>query len=333
MKAFFCGNAAVCADVFDDATVEKLHSLCGLCREPVITKANLEQYKDELRDTEYLFSTWGMEHYTVEEIRTYFPSLHVLFYAAGTVKDFGAEFLDAGVRVFSAWGANALPVVEYAVSQILLANKGFYNACRICSAGDRYEAYRVFKAHPGNYGAKVGLLGVGMIGSAVAEKLKEHRLDVWAYDPFCSAEKAAKLGVKLTTLEDIFQNCDVISNHLANKPETVGILSRALLSSMKDTVTFINTGRGAQVDEDALADAMRARPDAAAVLDVTDPEPPVPESPFYTLPNVYLTPHIAGSSGDEVHRMAEYMATECENITYGKETRWEVSKAMLATMA
>lgn len=335
MKSVFIGTEKLIDYVYDEASLSRLRELCDLSHAPIITKENIEQYKDELKDTEFAFSTWGMEHYTVEEIKEYFPSLRALFYAAGTVKDFAREFLEAGVKVFSAWAANAVPVAEYTVSQIILANKGFYTAMRLCtqSPADRASAHTVFKAHKGNYGARIGLLGLGMIGAMVAERLKDYEFEVVAFDPFCSEEKAAALGAKLVTLEEIFKTCDVISNHLANKPETVGIINRDLLLSMKEDVSFINTGRGAQVDEEALAEFMAFHPIATAVLDVTDPEPPLPSSPLFGKTNIFLTPHIAGSSGDEVHRLAKYMCEECEKLLSGEPCRWEVTVDMLKTMA
>ena len=335
MKAVFMGLEKNIDYVYDEASFARLHELCDLCHAPVITKDNIEEYAEQLKDTEFAFSTWGMQHYTVEEIKKYFPSLRALFYAAGTVKDFAREFLEAGVKVFSAWGANAVPVAEYAVAQIILANKGFYTAMHYCTQNpaDRGAATDIFKAHKGNYGARVGLLGLGMIGSMVADMLKQYTLEVVAFDPFCSEEKAQSLGVKLVSLEELFETSDVISNHLANKPETVGIINAELIFSMKEDATFINTGRGAQVDEEALAEFMAYHPFATAVLDVTDPEPPLPSSPLFGKMNIYLTPHIAGSSGDEVHRMAEYMCGECEKFIAGEKCRWEVTLDMLKTMA
>ncbi len=336
IKSVFLGRATNIKNVYDEASRTRIRAICEL-PDTVITRENISSYKKEASEAVYAFSTWGMDAYTVEEIREYFPSLRALFYAAGTVKNFARPFLEAGVRIFSAWGANAIPVVEYTVSQIILANKGFFNACRLYSASGMNhpaarEASQVFR---GNYGAKIGLLGLGMIGAEVARRLtRDYTFDVLAFDPFCSAEKAAALGVRLTTLEEIFSTCDVISNHLADKEEITGIISRPLLSSMKKTVTFINTGRGRQLDEEALADAMEARPLSAAVLDVTYPHEPVEDgSRLYSLPNIYLTPHIAGSAGDEVHRMALYMAEECEKVARNEATRWEVSLSMLATMA
>ena len=172
-----------------------------------------------------------------------------------------------------------------------------------------------------------------MIGAMVADMLKQYTLEVVAFDPFCSEEKAQSLGVKLVSLEELFATSDVISNHLANKPETVGIINAELIFSMKEDATFINTGRGAQVDEEALAEFMAYHPLAAAVLDVTDPEPPLPSSPLFGKMNIYITPHIAGSSGDEVHRMAKYMCEECDKLIKGEPCRWEVTLEMLKTMA
>ena len=115
--------------------------------------------------------------------------------------------------------------------------------------------------------------------------------------------------------------------------KTVGMLTGALFSLMKPHAAFINTGRGAQVDENGMIAALREVPTRVAVLDVTWPEPPAADSPLYTLPNVFLTPHIAGSIGNEVHRMAEFMAEECRRFDAGLPVRYRVTEAMLETMA
>jgi len=106
-----------------------------------------------------------------------------------------------------------------------------------------------------------------------------------------------------------------------------------LLEKLIPYATFLNTGRGAQVVEEDLVQVLEARPDLTAVLDVTYPEPPEADHPFYTLENCFLTPHIAGSLGDEVVRMAEYMETELAAYLAGEPTKYEVSEKMLETMA
>ena len=299
---------------------------------PVKSEAELEARKEELQTVDYIFSTWGMLPLTKEQILTYFPNLKSVFYAAGTVQAFARPFLELGISVHSAWKANGIPVAEVTVSEILLANKGFFHR-RVRSRSEwdnRDPEYR----YPGNYGTKVGILGAGMIGARVIELLRPFELELYVFDPFLSDERAEALGVKKASLEEIFENCHIVSNHLANKPETVGIIRRDLLARMGEYAVFINTGRGAQVDTAALVDEMRAHPYRMAILDVTDPEePPKEGNPLYGLDNVILTPHIAGSIGYETHRLADFMYEEYRAVAQGKEPRHAVSLAMLETMA
>ena len=198
---------------------------------------------------------------------------------------------------------------------------------------DRDDAKRFVASQPCNYRIRVGLLGAGMIGRMVAERLRAYEYEVLIYDPFVSDETLAALGARRATLEEIFSTCQIISNHVANLPSTVGMIDEKLLRSMLPNATFINTGRGAQVDEAALACAMEECPNRTALLDVTFPEPPDADSPLLRLPNVFLTPHIAGSLGQEVARMGAYMADECARILSGEAPRYEVTPAMLETMA
>ena len=102
---------------------------------------------------------------------------------------------------------------------------------------------------------------------------------------------------------------------------------------MKPYSTFINTGRGAQVVENELIKTLKKRPDITAILDVTFPEPPAKDSEFFKLRNCILTPHIAGSSGEEVKRMAVYMLDEFNSFISGKPVKYEVTAKMLETMA
>lgn len=323
MRSIFLGSDVQINRVYSPDVTSELKTVAGL-DERIYTKDDTEDFSD----VEYIFSTWGMPQFTVEEIRTRFPCLKGVFYAAGTVQSFAREFLECGVKVYSAWAANAVPVAEYTVAQIVLANKGFFPSSRLASVGKRDAATNAFSNYKGNFNAKIGVIGCGMIGTLVCEMLKAYRLEVHAFDPFLSNEKAEKLGVSKVTLDELFSRCEVVSNHLANNPQTVGILNGSHFEKMLPYATFINTGRGAQVVEDDLIRVLQKRPDLTAILDVTYPEPPETNSPFYTLDNCILTPHIAGSSGDEVHRMAEFMLEEFKN-----PGKYEVTFEMLKTMA
>ena len=333
MKSILMGGGKLFS-VYSPETLNKLADIAALSPAPV-TREEILANPTQFADVQVIFSTWGMPKFTEEELRTALPSLRAVFYAAGSVQAFAREHLNRGVRIFSAWASNAVPVAEYTVAQILLANKGFYQSCRIMSGGDHKGAKAYFRKMPGNYGARVGIIGAGMIGKMVLRRLRDYRLETVTYDPFLSDEDAATLGTKKVSLEELFESCAVISNHVANLPATVGMLHYGLFSRMSETATFINTGRGAQVVEADLIRALTECPDRTAVLDVTMPEPPEAGSPFYSLPNVFLTPHIAGSAGDEVARMGEQMADAYmlwQNAPEGKLS-CEVTLAMLETMA
>ena len=334
MKSIYLANNHEQIDyVYSEEIKKELFEVAELDPKAVFKKDDLLAAPKKFAEVEYIFSTWSMPSLTEDEVAGCLPALKAIFYSAGTVQSFARPFMARGVKIFSAWAANAVPVAEYAVAQIILDCKGFFRACSLASANKRKEARDISMSCPGNYGCKIGLIGVGMIGSLVAEMLKTYNHKVLVFDPFCSQEKADSLGVELCSLEHIFSECQVISNHLANNPQTVGMLNYEFFKLMKPNATFLNTGRGAQVVEADLARAMSQKPNAAAVLDVTFPEPIADGNPLLALENVYLTPHIAGSQADEVHRMAEYMVEEFKAFTSGAPTKYNVTEKMLETMA
>lgn len=329
---FLCDSVYQIDRVYDEAVRACLRAMTDV-ENICYTKTDILARPAKFAEVEIVFSTWGMPSFSEEEIKTCLPRLKCVFYAAGSVQAFARPFLNCGVKVFSAWAANAVPVAEYTVAQIVLANKGFFAHARLLGEGRLQDSHDRMASCIGNFHTKVGLIGCGMIGSLVAEKLKGYDLEVLAFDPFLSEEKAKSLGVTLCSLDELFSSCSVVSNHLANNEETRGMLRYRHFAAMPPYATFLNTGRGAQVVEDDLVCALTERPDLTAVLDVTDPEPSPAEHPFYTLPNCFLTPHIAGSLGGEVVRMAEYMVREYADYAAGKHGRYEVSLKMLETMA
>lgn len=318
--------------VYDRENKKALGALVEL-DEAVYLKRDLVKAPERFSDVEIIFSTWGMPQMTPVEIRSCLPNLKCLFYGAGSVQSFARPFLACGVKVFSAWAANAVPVAELTVAQIILANKGYFISNRLYHAHGKAAAGDAFSRCRGNYGQTVGLIGAGMIGRLVIQMLKNYRLRVVVFDPFLPDEKAAELGVEKCNLPTLFKQAFVVSNHLANNEQTKGMLHYGLFSTMQENAVFINTGRGAQIVEADLVRILRERPDLTALLDVTDPEPPMEGHPFYTLPNCLLTPHIAGSAGDEVARMGMYMAEECGAYLTGRPCRYEVTEKMLETMA
>lgn len=316
--------------VYTPAVLEKLGEYGELSSE--INKNNLKENADFLKDCEVAFSTWGMPEFTKEEIAEYMPRLKAVFYAAGTVQYFARPFLESGIKVFSAFAANAVPVAEYTFAQITLAAKGYFHAAKyyhIIPVRSRNFA----NLSTGNYGCKVGLAGLGAIGQMVAEKLKALDVEVYACDPFIAKETADELGVTLVDMETLFSECDIISNHLADKPELENVFDYKLFKKMKKRSTFINTGRGAQVAEYSLALSLFLHPSRTFVADVVKNESFPYINPLFWCPNAFITPHIAGSTGNETQRMAYYMIDEMERFVSGSETKYEVTLQSLERMA
>lgn len=292
------------------------------------TKEDVLAHPKQFENIVYIFSTWYMPVFAEKEVNKYLPSLKVIFYAAGTVKYFAENFINQGVRIFSASQANAIPVAEFVVSQILLANKGYFQAQQAYKKPFwrfSFNKARSYTLHrKGNYNAKIGIIGCGAIGSRVIDYLKPYKLNVSVYDPFLSDQEVKELGASRAKLTEIFTNSDVISSHLPDIDETKGLINLELFSLMKDTATFINTGRGGQIIEEDLVKTMRRKPNACALLDVTHREPVWPWSPLLRMKNIFLTPHIAGSLSDENIRMVEYMLTAYFNTIEGQRDRNEV---------
>lgn len=336
-KAVFIGDERNIRNVYSTDTVAALMKMVSFpYGERVFAENELESLN--FGEIDFLFSTWGMCELSEEKILHLFPQLKCVFYAAGSVQRFARPFLKRGVKVFSAWAANAVPVAEFTLAHIILASKGYF--CRLVLPATGEKGYlkrkeKTIENFPGNYEITVGIIGAGMIGRMVIQKIHlvlEH-IRILVFDPFLPPEKANELGVELCDLETLFEQSDVISNHLANNPQTVGIINGELFDKMKPFAVFINTGRGAQVVEEDLILALKQVPTRTAALDVTFPEPPSRESELYELPNVFLTPHMAGSSGHEVHRMGKYMLDECIRYMNGQDVLYEVTEKMLETMA
>lgn len=184
-QGIFLGDEKAINRVYPEAVRAALAKICALT-ETVYTKAAVLDAPERFADTAYIFSTWGMPAFTEREIETCFPKLRAVFYAAGTVQAFARPFLARGVQVFSAWAANAVPVAEYTAAQIVLANKGFYQNQCLYGRGEPARAAAHFQSHAGNYRVKTGLIGAGMIGSMVAERLRSVETEVLVFDPFLS---------------------------------------------------------------------------------------------------------------------------------------------------
>ncbi len=298
---------------------------------PVMTKEEVEQNKSILQDVEVIFSGWGGPTLN-QEFLDAAPNLKVMFYAAGTIKTIATEASwKRNIVMTTANYANAIPVAEYTLSQILFSLKNGWSFIRDVRNQKKYPEKPYYHLQ-GAFGSTVGIISLSTIGRLVNELLQPFDINVLVSSSI-SDEEAEQLNVKKCTIDEIFEYSDVVSLHTPLLPETRGMIKGSHFASMKTNATFINTARGAIVRESEMIDVLKRRRDITAVLDVTDPEPPSEDSMLYTLPNIVLTPHIAGSEGKECGRLGTYMLEEFKRFLAGETLKWRVTKQQFESMA
>lgn len=285
-----------------------------------------------LRDVEVLVTGWGCPPLTERDLDAA-PKLRAVFHAGGSVK---ALLPDSGWRrglvVTSGAAANAVAVAEYTVAAILFAGKRapHYAALQRQRPGDPgvYGALRV----PGNHGRTVGVVGLSRTGRKVLELLRPFDLTTLVADPHASPANAKAYGATLVELDELLRAADTVTLHVPELPTTRRLLDGRRLAMLADGATVINTARGSVVDTAALEKEC-ATGRLNAVLDVTDPEPLPATSPLYRMPNVLLTPHIAGAMDGETRRIGALTLDEIGRYVRGEPLRHQVTAADLARIA
>ncbi|GAB2567108.1 hydroxyacid dehydrogenase [Kribbella endophytica] len=301
------------------AALEKLLKITA----PPLTPGDLTP--SLLADVEVLVTSWGGPQLTAELLASA-PRLKLVLYGAGSVRAIVTpESWARGVRVTTANEVIAASVAEFTLAQVLYALKHGWRY--VLGSRARSESLPRATNEPGANGSVVGLMSLGATGRAAARLLGRHELVLQTYDPYVDPAVAASLGVRLVSLEELFATSDVVSLHAPVLPATRKVVDTELLRSMKPDATLINTARGALIDEDALIAVLQERPDLFAVLDVTDPEPPLPGSPLFTLPNVVVTPHLAGTLNTERRRHGRLMAEELARYVADEPLQHEVFEA------
>lgn len=257
------------------------------------------------------------------------PRLRLIAHSAGTVKKLVDDAAyDRGVRVTSAAAANAAPVAETTVAMMIVLLKRI--PWLLPAHGDRSAvgAAPVRELRD----LRIGLIGASRVGREVVRLLKAYpRLRVLVYDPLLSEADARELGVERASFDDVCR-CDVVSCHAPSLPATHHMLNARTLALLPDHAVLINTSRGALIDEAALVAEVRRRP-LYVYLDVTDPEPPAPDSPLRREPSILITPHIAGCMNQGRRDMGRLAIDETLRFLRGQPLQHEVTRDMLPTQA
>lgn len=282
---------------------------------------------------EVLITSWGcprIDRATVDAL----PRLQCIAHIAGSVKGFVDEAAwRRGVLVANAVAANAVPVAEYTFAAILFANKRIFRLNRFYVTRRQNRAPWTREApDAGNYRKTIGIVGASHVGRLVLKMLGTLDCRVLLYDPFVTPKASRELGADKVGLSELLSKSDVVSLHAPLLNETRHMIGARELALMANGATLVNTARGGLVDQAALEKELVNRR-LNAVLDTTEPEVLPKSSPLYELPNVFLTPHIAGSLGREIQRLSDQIVQEVERFARNEPLQFLVKREQLPRLA
>jgi phosphoglycerate dehydrogenase-like enzyme len=331
IKVAFILSPRAFADIYGPESLQAIAPWGKVLGPPLSAEEIATNPPPWLNEVEVVFGGWGMPPLD-EAMLARLPRLRALFYGAGTVRFVvGEPCWERGLVVSTAAALNAIPTAEFAVGAILLSLKRAWHMARLVRATRTFP--RPLPPVPSGKGATVGLVSLGQVGLRVAERLRDIDVNVVVHDPFAEPSLFAELGVESVSLDVLFASADIISLHTPLLPTTTGLVNAALLALLKPGATLINTARGGLICEADLLATLEARPDLQAILDVTDPEPPESTSRLFDQPNIFLTPHIAGSMGEECRRMGSAMIEEFFRYARGEPLRYVMKRDELARRA
>ncbi|RRR84524.1 hydroxyacid dehydrogenase [Streptomyces sp. RP5T] len=330
-RALFAMNPVHLPELFPPRLLARLTALVQIDPTVVVEDFTDPAAVGALAETDVLITGWGCPPID-EHVLAAAPRLKAVLHAAGSVRNLvGPEVWERGIQVSSAVRANALPVAEYTLAMLLLSGKDAFGLRERFRAEHTYPAPAGHGA-VGNVGRRIGIIGASQVGRRVLELLRPFDFVVSLYDPYVDASEAAELGAESVPLDELMSTSDIVSVHAPDIPDTYRMLDRRRLALMPNGSVLVNTSRGALIDPEALTDELVSRR-INAVLDVTEPEPLPADSPLYHLPNVFLTPHIAGSLGNELQRLGATVVDELALFAAGAPLARSVLRKHMAYSA
>ena len=318
--------------MFSEAALADLAAVAEVVHHPGDEPAGKQDLLAVLARADACITSWGVAQLDADVVAAALRMGHMA-HMGGSVKRFVSDAVfQRGIRVTSASVSLARDVAETTLGLMIVGRKRIWplghhvrdGGWRDSSAWDRWDARELHRS-------TVGLVGAGNVGRHVIELLAPFSVTILVADPYLSDDDAESLGVERVGLAELMERSDVVSIHAPDTAQTRHMVGAELLSRLGDGAVLINTARGGIIDEEALIDEL-ATGRIFAFLDVTDPEPPAPDSPLRQLENVVVTPHIAGCI-ENCHRMGELAVEEVRRYLAGEPAVNEVRPDMLDRIA
>ncbi len=314
--------------IFSEKALKRLEKIGEVVRNP--GTASDENVKKTIEGADIAITSWGNTTLHAD-ILDAAPNLRLIVHAAGSIKPIVCDAVwERGIRITGSPKPLGIGVAETALGFTISAAKNYYNLNASLHNGGWGEGKENIREL---YDLTVGVIGAGWAGGHYLRLMQNFDVETLLYDPYCSKEKAAVLHTTLADLETVLRKSDIISIHAPSIPETNDMFNKDTLAMMKKDAILINTARGSIINEADLYAHMKAGNLKYACIDVFNPEPPAVDNPLRTLPNVIMTPHLAGLAANGKLRIGMHAAEEIEKFLAGEKMDCEATRAMLATMA
>ncbi|GAB3279859.1 hydroxyacid dehydrogenase [Kineosporia babensis] len=315
---------------FDEPRRRRLRSLSQAVEPLWLPDFDQPGTEQRLAEVEVLLTGWGVPTIDAWALSR-MPRLRAVLHCAGSVRHVvSPQLWERGIQVSNSADLNADPVAEFTFAAVVMAGK----KAPFLSAAAQQDPDPFRFGRLSNTGLTIGVVGFSRIGRRVVRLITQNLREVTCLvaDPYAEQAAVEAAGAELTSLEAILPRVDILTLHAPDLPSTRQMIGAQQLAALPEHCCVINTARGALIDTAALTEECR-RGRLNAMLDVTDPEPLPLDSPLRTLPNVMLTPHIAGSTGSETIRMSEGALDELERLVTGRPLARPIRRESAALQA
>lgn len=307
-----------------DRIKKKLSDVADVCYNTTSKPLHSKELAEQLKDADAVITGWGQPLMKKEDL----GSVKIIAHTGGTIGGIvDVDVFGSGVTVLSGNNYYAESVSEGVIAYMLygLRNMGYYEN-ELRSGQWTWDTKT-----KGLLNRSVGLISYGAISSRVIPKLRLFTDDIRVYSTHKNAELAQKEGFKYAELDEIFAECDVVSVHTAKNPQTIHMIGKKQFELLKDGALFINTSRGAVINELELIEALKNE-NFTAVLDVYEKEPLEENNPLRSLKNVILFPHMAGPTYDMREKITSALIDDLILIDKGGKSSNEITKEMALRM-
>ncbi len=287
---------------------------------------------DRIGQYDAVITGWGSPVFD-EEVLKKADRVRLVAHSAGSIRNIlPRAVFDRGIQVTHAAAAIAPAVADISLLLIMTMLRRLPAYDRAMHAGVPWQDAEKIGVGDEIAGTRIGVVGAGYTGRCLIKLLRALEADVWVADPYLTPSLATELGVRKTELDELMRSCPVVTLQAPSTPETHKMIGARQLASMQDGAIFINTARSWLVDEPALLAELKSGRISGAI-DVFDEEPLSIDSPFRSLPNVVLLPHIAGGSRQTIERQGRLVADEIHRFFHGEPLRHAVTLQAYDTMA